>query len=341
MTRRWTADSRRVAALAGVLGVLAFGAVAAAQQPLDFDVSSIKPNMSGAPGGDTRRLPDGTYTATNISIHNLLPLAWPTEDREYRNLPDWARRNRYDVTVKPPSGASAAEIQEMWRALFKSRFKLEAHNETREGPIFALVLARADGQLGPQLTPRPHDCPALAAAAAAAPIVSSPTPPSADHVMATCGSVFRGTGCSSAARCSPRSRAHSAGRPPPIECEQKPTSFEPDGRPVWGAGPRCRVGLRSEGGVQLLSGGSAHISELVRWLQMRVDRPIVDRTGLPGLYAIRLEVPRLLPAEPGALPSGPSDMGTAVREQLGLSLAPRSDPTTVLMIDHVEVPMPN
>ena len=190
MTRRSAADARRVVALACLLGVLALGAVAAAQQPLEFDVSSIKRNVSGAPGGDTIRLPDGTYTATNISIQNLLPLAWPSEDVAYRNLPDWARRNRYDVTVKPAPGASAAQIQEMWRSLFKSRLKLEAHNETREGPIFALVLARADGRLGPQLKPSPHDCAALAAAAAASPIVSNPNPPSADTVMATCGSLF-------------------------------------------------------------------------------------------------------------------------------------------------------
>ena len=190
MTKPWTADSRRAATLARVLGVLAFGAVAAAQQPLEFDVSSIKRNVSGAAGGDTRRMPDGTYTATNISIHNLLPLAWPSEDFEYRNLPDWARRDRYDVTVKPPPGASAAQIQGMWRALFKGRLKLEAHNETREGPIFALVLARVDGRLGPQLKPSPHDCAAIAVASAASPVVSRPTPPSADEVMATCGSLF-------------------------------------------------------------------------------------------------------------------------------------------------------
>jgi uncharacterized protein (TIGR03435 family) len=128
------------------------------------------------------------------------------------------------------------------------------------------------------------------------------------------------------------------GMRPPTECELQPTSFEPDGRPVWGVGPRCRVGLRSEGGVQLLAGGSAHISELVRLLQLRVDRPIVDRTDLTGPYAIRLEVPRLLPAEPGA---GSSDMITAVREQLGLSLVPRTEQTTVLMIDYVEMPTPN
>jgi uncharacterized protein (TIGR03435 family) len=175
-------------AFIGVLGIL--GAVAAAQQSLEFDVSSIKPNVSGELGGDTRRLPDGTYTATNISILNLLPLAWPAEGFEYRNLPDWARRDRYDVTVKPPPGASPAQIQEMWRTLFKHRLKLEARNEVREGPIYALVLARADGRLGPQLKTSPHDCAALAAAASAAPVVSGPTPPSAEEVMATCGSLF-------------------------------------------------------------------------------------------------------------------------------------------------------
>lgn len=178
----------RFAALMGVVSML--GAVATAQQSLEFDVSSIKPNVSGELGGDTRRLPDGTYTATNISIQNLLPLAWPTEGFEYRNLPDWARRERYDVTVKPPPGASPAQIQEMWRTLFKRRLKLEARNEVREGPIYALVLARADGRLGPQLKPSPHDCAALAAAAAGAPVVSRSTPPSADEVMATCGSLF-------------------------------------------------------------------------------------------------------------------------------------------------------
>jgi len=188
MTNAWASRSRRCAAAFRFL--IALTGEVAVQSPLEFDVSSIKRNLSDAQGGDTRRLPDGTYTATNISVRNLLPLAWPTEDFEYHNLPDWAIRNRYDVTVKPPSGASAAQIQEMWRALFKSRFRLEAHDEMREAPIYALVLARADGRLGPQLKPSPHDCPALAAAAAAAPVSSRPTPPSADEVMATCGSLF-------------------------------------------------------------------------------------------------------------------------------------------------------
>ena len=190
MTSGWASPLGRYGASFVCVIVLTLGEGAAAQSPPEFNVSSIKPNVSGAPGGDTRRMPDGTYTATNIAIHNLLPLAWPSEDFEYRNLPDWSRRNRYDVTVKPPPGTSSAQIQEMWRALFKSRFQLEAHHETREVPIYALVLARADGRLGPQLKPSPHDCAALAAAAAKEPVTSRPTAPSEEEAMGTCGSLF-------------------------------------------------------------------------------------------------------------------------------------------------------
>lgn len=171
--------------------MLALGTALTAQNPLVFDVSSIKRNLGTTAGGDQRLLPDGTFSATNISIRNLLTLAWPTEDSEYRNLPDWAIRNGYDITVKPPAGASQAQIQEMWRAFFKDRFKLEAHNETRDAPIYALVVARADGRLGPQLKPSPHDCAALAAVAATKP--SPPrrtTPPSEAEVMASCSSWF-------------------------------------------------------------------------------------------------------------------------------------------------------
>ncbi len=71
----------------------------------------------------------------------------------------------YDVTVKPPAGATREQRQQMWRALFAERMKLAAHDETSEQPIYNLVLARADGRLGPKLKPSTHDCLAESAAA--------------------------------------------------------------------------------------------------------------------------------------------------------------------------------
>ena len=53
----------------------------------------------------------------------------------------------------------------MLRTLLADRFKLVMHKETKELPIFELVLARQDGKLGPQLRPAAVDCAARAAAA--------------------------------------------------------------------------------------------------------------------------------------------------------------------------------
>ena len=46
----------------------------------------------------------------------------------------------------------------MLRRLLAERFKLATHSERRELPIYALVMARSDGRLGPQLRRSSADC---------------------------------------------------------------------------------------------------------------------------------------------------------------------------------------
>jgi uncharacterized protein (TIGR03435 family) len=53
----------------------------------------------------------------------------------------------------------------MLRSLLEDRFKLVAHGETREMPIYELVVARKDGRLGPGLHKASIDCGALFASA--------------------------------------------------------------------------------------------------------------------------------------------------------------------------------
>jgi|SRR6185369_3015130 len=163
--------------------VMAMMAIEArAQQSLQFDVASIKRNTSGEFAGDTRQTPDGSVTSVNVPLRYFLGLAWPSADGEHRNLPGWATANRYDVVAKPPAGASAVQIKEMWRNLLKERFKLEAHDEIRDTPVYALVVARA-GRLGPQLKRSVHDC------AGVTPQARSTVRSDAD-VMAGCESRF-------------------------------------------------------------------------------------------------------------------------------------------------------
>jgi uncharacterized protein (TIGR03435 family) len=131
----------------------------------EFDVASIKRNTSGQIGNAMRTMPDGTEVIVNSAIRNFLGAAYPSQSGEYVGLPDWAQSERYDLTVKPPAGATRDQQRQMWRALFADRMKLAAHDETIEQPIYNLVLARPDGRLGPKLTPSAHDCIAESAAA--------------------------------------------------------------------------------------------------------------------------------------------------------------------------------
>jgi uncharacterized protein (TIGR03435 family) len=65
------------------------------------------------------------------------------------------------------------------------------------------------------------------------------------------------------------------------------------------------------------------------------NRPVVDRTGLTGVYQIHLDFSRR--PDDDTHP----DLFTALQEQLGLKLEPRKEPVEVLVVDNVEKPKEN
>jgi uncharacterized protein (TIGR03435 family) len=151
-----------------------------------FELVSIKRNTTVGGGGGMRSLPDGTTVITNQPIRSIILAASPVPAREVEGLPDWADSERYDITLKPPAGAAREQRGEMMRNMFMERMQLVAHVEERERDVFALVLARSDGRLGPQLKPSTLDCSPRPAGAA------PPPPPSFDPKDATgrCGGIF-------------------------------------------------------------------------------------------------------------------------------------------------------
>ena len=138
--------------------------------PLEFDVVSIKKNDGSIPAGGIRTLPDGTLIMTNHPIRSIISGAAPVQVRDVVGYPDWVDSEPYDVTVKPPAGSSRQQEAAMWQAMFAARMKLVAHVEERPQTTFALVVARADGKLGPALKPSTLDC-------TPRPPGSSPSPP--------------------------------------------------------------------------------------------------------------------------------------------------------------------
>jgi uncharacterized protein (TIGR03435 family) len=126
--------------------------------PLEFDVVSIKKSDPGNTSGGIRSLPDGTMLMTNQPMASIIAGAAPVPVRGVVGYPDWVDGERYDVTVKPPAGAGREQRAAMMQQMFATRMKMTAHVEQREQTTFALVVARADGRLGPELKPSSLDC---------------------------------------------------------------------------------------------------------------------------------------------------------------------------------------
>jgi len=162
--------------------MIGLGAGLAAQAPggLQFDVVSIKPNTSGpGSGGGFRNLPDGSMIMVNSPISSLVMSASPVPVREVEGLPGWANTERYDITTKPPAGSTPEQRNEMMRNMFADRMKLAGHIEQREHTVYALVVARTDGRLGPQLKKSTLDC--------GAPPSPDAPPPTRDNAQDRCG----------------------------------------------------------------------------------------------------------------------------------------------------------
>lgn len=125
---------------------------------LQFETISIKRSDPAADSGWLRSELDGTFVMENTSIRAIIFLGSPEPAREVVGLTDWAMRERYVISAKPPAGATAEQKAELWRALFADRMKLAAHVEQQERDTYALVIASADGHLGPHLAPSTIDC---------------------------------------------------------------------------------------------------------------------------------------------------------------------------------------
>jgi uncharacterized protein (TIGR03435 family) len=72
-----------------------------------------------------------------------------------------------------------------------------------------------------------------------------------------------------------------------------------------------------------------------RMLANRLDRPVIDRTGLAGRFNAHLEFDRDSAASAGL------SIFTAVEDQLGIKLEASTGPVPILVIDHLEHPDAN
>jgi len=304
-----------------VLIVLGIAVVAIPILSQQFEVASVKvhpPPLTGILV--TNR--GGRFIATGFSLKMLVGRGYAVPEARVIGGPNWIDSERYDIEAKAPDVNPAPPLQPMIQAMLADRFQLKAHKETRDMPVYELVVAKSGSKMK---------------------LSDDQTPP-APLAAAPPGDRGAGPG--------PGGPGGVAGRGP-LPGPGGPGGPGPGANP-FGPGPRPRgtAGRGSINGRMTFEGSAINVSVLLGTLQGMLDRPVVDKTGLTGLYDIKLEwipgseaPPGPFGPNPNAPPPGPPADGptifSAVQEQLGLRLEGARGPVEVVVVDSAQKPVEN
>ena len=284
----------------------------AAGGKMAFDTATVRQNTTAPSNARSSTFPlgpgdvylsrGGFFGARNFALYLYIFFAYKVTDNQEQfldeQLPKWAFTDRFDIEARKEGNPTKDQMRLMMRSLLADRFRLAAHHEIRQLPVYALLVDQP-GKLGPLLQKHPDEVPCP----------DTPMPPS----------------------------------PPPLGPPQVLDARFP---PACGgfvnmapsAPGRIRAGARevSMGFIaDSLTGGLGGL-----------DRPIWDRTDLPGKFDVAIE---FVPQTNGSSPLGPNfrpdptgpSLVQALKEQLGLRLEAQTGPVDVLVLDYVEPLSPN
>jgi uncharacterized protein (TIGR03435 family) len=123
-----------------------------------FEVVSVKPSDHRGVGPGTAT-GNGRFTRADISLRQLIAIAYDLGDNRIDGGPQWQTTRHFDIQARTSEPVDGIEpLRPMLKSLLADRFRLKVHVETREMPIYLLVASRNDGQPGPAVTSSTIDC---------------------------------------------------------------------------------------------------------------------------------------------------------------------------------------
>jgi len=117
-----------------------------------FDVATIKPNAENDNRVMIRMQPGGRFTASGVTLRQLISQAYNVRDFQISGGPGWISAERYDINAKAeglPDRVPPEVLRPMLRALIEERFKLKTHKDSKDMPVYALVVAKNGHKLTP------------------------------------------------------------------------------------------------------------------------------------------------------------------------------------------------
>jgi uncharacterized protein (TIGR03435 family) len=304
-----------------------------AASPLAFEVATIKPSAPVDPAAlragtahINTKIDAGRVDIGTMSLLRLICIAYRLKPYQVSG-PEWLKSANYDIQAKIPDGVPAEKAPEMFQTLLVERFGLTAHRDSKEQPVYALVVAKGGAKMK-ESSPE-----------------SAPPPPAAGTPKEDSVAMPTALGDVKATRTA------------------QGISIEMPGGEISG---KLRVSVSGGGGapprIHVESSGTT-MKTLAELLSTGVvDRPVVDLTGLAGRYEVavdlsqedatnvlRSQVSLIQPRggggggggdagserDSGASDPSGSSIFTSI-QNLGLRLEPRKLPLDILVIDRME-----
>jgi bla regulator protein blaR1 len=124
----------------------------ATEPPLAFEVATIKENHDVQNRVGIRFAP-GRFTATGVPLKMLITFAYNVRQFQISGGPNWINTEKYDIDAKEPDGLEdqlknlpdnerREKMDQLIRSLLTDRFQLKVSHETKEGPVYNLVVAK-------------------------------------------------------------------------------------------------------------------------------------------------------------------------------------------------------
>jgi uncharacterized protein (TIGR03435 family) len=116
---------------------------------LTFEVASIKPAKPGVrEGGGIKALPGGQeYSAKGVPVKLIVSLMYKIPMRQITGGPDWFETDVWDIEAKADHSYNLDDLHVMFQNLLADEFKLKFHKETKEGPVYALMVDKSGSKM--------------------------------------------------------------------------------------------------------------------------------------------------------------------------------------------------
>lgn len=128
-----------------------------------FEVASIKRNVEPNVQLGIRPINNGSRFSAVVTAKMLIQVAYGYEvallDSQIVDAPAWVNEDQFEIVATPDGpiaerpDAQPLRLFAMMQNLLADRFRLRLRRQTRQLPIYELVMERGDGRPGPRLRP--------------------------------------------------------------------------------------------------------------------------------------------------------------------------------------------